>query len=306
MDIWQLKIFTAVVDEKSFSKASESVHLSQPTVSSHIKELEEHFNCRLLDRLSREVVPTKAGEILYSYSRKIIALAGRAEYAVSEFLGQIRGELVIGGSTIPSGYIIPTLIGPFTEQYPEVQISLAAGDTEEILRKIGTGEIEIGIVGARSEISSIKQVKLVDDEMKLVVPASHPWSGKESVTCSMLFDQPYLGREQGSGTLKSVSLSMKEKGFDPEALNIRVRLGNTASVIQGILNNAGISILSTIAVRHYVETGLLKTLSISDLNLDRCFYLTCHSKRTLSPVSRTFAEFACKKLQRSEYHLCES
>ncbi|MCF8045189.1 MAG: LysR family transcriptional regulator [Desulfarculaceae bacterium] len=297
MDIWQLKIFTSVVDEKSFSKASRAIHLSQPTVSSHIKELEEYFGCPLLDRLGREVTPTKAGKILYAYSKKIIALTGKAEYAVSEFLGRIRGELAIGGSTIPSGYIIPALIGPFTEQYPEVSISLFTGDTDQIIRQIEAGDMEIGIVGAKSESMVIEQVKLVDDEMKLVVPADHPWSGRESVTCSMLFGEPYLGREEGSGTWKSVALSMKEKGFDPQGLNIRVRLGNTASVIQGILNRAGISILSTMAVHHYVETGLLKTLAISDLDLDRCFYLTTHRKRTLSPVSKTFAEFAGKKLR---------
>lgn len=306
MDIWQLKIFTSVVDEKSFSKASRAIHLSQPTVSSHIKELEEYFDCRLLDRLGREVIPTKAGEILYTYAQKIISLTGKAEYAVSEFLGRIRGELVIGGSTIPSGYIIPALIGPFTEQYPEVSISLFTGDTDRIIGKIETGEIEIGIVGAKSESRNIDQVKLVDDEMKLVVPADHPWGDRESVTCSMLFGEPYLGREEGSGTWKSVARSMREKGFDPEGLNIRVRLGNTAAVIQGILNRAGISILSTMAVRHYVKTGLLKTLTIHDLDLDRCFYLTCHRKRTLSPVSKTFAEFAGRNLQRSEFHLCES
>ncbi len=306
MDIWQLKIFTSVVDEKSFSKASRAVHLTQPTVSSHIKELEEHLDCRLLDRMSREVVPTKAGEILYSYSKKIISLTEKAEYEVSEFLGRIRGELVIGGSTIPSGYIIPALIGPFTEQYPEVSISLFSGDTDQIIRRIEAGDIEIGIVGARSESGNIEQTKLIDDEMKLVIPADHPWSSRASVTCSMLFDEPYLGREEGSGTWKSVALSMKDRGFDPQALNIRVRLGNTASVIQGILNRAGISILSTMAVAHYVKTGLLKTLAISDLDLDRCFYLTTNRKRTLSPVSKTFAEFAGRKLQRSESHLCES
>ena len=303
MDIWQLKIFTSVVDEKSFSKASRAIHITQPTVSSHIKELEEHLDCRLLDRLGREVIPTKAGEILYSYSKKIISLTEKAEYEVSEFLGRIRGELVIGGSTIPSGYIIPTLIAPFTEQYPEVSISLFTGDTDQIIHRIEAGDIEIGIVGAKSESAVIQQTRLIDDEMKLVVPADHPWSGRESVTCPMLFEEPYLGREEGSGTWKSVALRMREKGFNPESLNIRIRLGNTASVIQGILNRAGISILSTIAVRHYVETGLLKTLTVSDLNLDRCFYLTTHRKRTLSPVSKTFAGFAGQRLQRSEFNL---
>ena len=114
MDIWQLKIFKNVVEKKSFSKASKAIHLSQPTVSSHIKDLEGYFECKLLDRLGREVIPTKPGEILYSYATKIVNLTNEAETAVFEFFGNIKGDFVLGGSTIPAGYIIPRLIGPFS------------------------------------------------------------------------------------------------------------------------------------------------------------------------------------------------
>ena len=107
MDLWQLHIFASVVEKKSFSKASETINLSQPTVSTHIKELEEHFQCRLLDRLGKVTEPTRAGLILYDYAKKILALRDEAQTAMLDFLGQTKGSLVVGGSTIPAGYIFP-------------------------------------------------------------------------------------------------------------------------------------------------------------------------------------------------------
>ena len=126
MDLWQLQIFVSVVENKSFSKASYAINLSQPTVSSHIKELEDYFQCRLLDRLGKSTETTKAGEILYKYSKKLLSLRDQAESALHDFLGRTKGDLFIGGSTIPSGYILPRLIGPFSKQFPEISIELTA------------------------------------------------------------------------------------------------------------------------------------------------------------------------------------
>ncbi|MCP4114626.1 MAG: LysR family transcriptional regulator [Desulfobacteraceae bacterium] len=292
MDLWQLKVFTSVVEKRSFSKAAEAIHLSQPTVSSHIKELEEHFGCRLMDRLGRETVPTKAGEILFSYANKLLKLRDEAESAISDFQGKIRGHLVVGGSTIPSGYILPKIIGPLAREFSEVSISLVAGDTAEIIGQVSRGELEVGIVGARVDNNAlVRQEKLVNDEMKLIIPASHKWADRDQVECAMLFNQPFLAREQGSGTWRSITKSMEAAGFDAERLNIIATMGNTASVIQAVLGNAGISILSTIAVADLLESGRLKALTVKGLDLGRSFYITTHGKRTLSPLSRTFIKF---------------
>ncbi len=291
MDIWQLKIFKNVVERKSFSKASKAINLSQPTVSSHIKDLEEYFECKLLDRLSREVIPTKPGEILYSYAKKIVSLTEEAETAVFEFFGNIKGDLVIGGSTIPAGYIIPRLIGPFSRQFPGVNISVLAEDTAQIIKRVEKGEAEIGIVGASTNNPKIKQQKFIDDEMKLIVPYSHKWADRDEIDFSMLFDDPFLLREEGSGTFRSILQSMEKVEMDPANFNIAARMGSTAAIIQGILSKAGISILSTIAVKDDITTGRLKALTVKGLDLHRCFYIATHKQRTLSPIAKEFLSF---------------
>ncbi len=296
MDLWQLYNFVSVVENKSFSKASAAINLSQPTVSNHIKELEDYFSCRLLDRLGKTTEPTRAGQILYKYAKELLYLRDQTESALHDFLGNTKGGIFIGGSTIPSGYLLPRLAGPFSKQFPDIQVHLIAGDTMQIISKIKKGALEFGIVGANVDDPLIIQEKLVTDEMKLILPAGHPWADLQEIEYSALFDAPFIAREKGSGTWQSLLKSLDAAGFDSNRLNIRVTMGNTTSVIQGILNHAGISILSTIAVRDDIDNGRLAALSVKGLDLNRYFYLTLSAKRTLSPISEKFIEFAKKRL----------
>ena len=294
MDLWQLNIFCKVVELKGFSKAAKAVHLSQPTISSHIKDLENHFECQLIDRLDKKAVPTKAGELLYNYACKLISLRDETETAMAEFQGKIKGRLFIGGSTIPGGYILPRLIGAFTKDYPEVTISLSIGDTDQIIQDILSGVLELGIVGAKTSDKKILQEKLIEDEMRLIVSADHKWSRKKSMNLTMMFQEPFIIRERGSGTLKSIQLSLLDKGYSSEDLNIIAEMGSTEAVIQGIKSKVGISILSTIAVAEELQAGTLKALTIKELNLKRSFYITRHRHRSASPLSKAFMEFLKK------------
>ena len=294
MDLWQLNIFCKVVELEGFSKAAKAVHLSQPTISSHIKELENHFECQLIDRLDKKAVPTKAGELLYNYACKLISLRDETETAMAEFQGKIKGRLFIGGSTIPGGYILPRLIGAFTKDYPGVTISLSISDTDQIIQDILSGVLELGIVGAKTSDKKILQEKLIEDEMRLIVSADHKWSRKKSVNLTMMFQEPFIIRERGSGTLKSIQLCLLDKGYSSEDLNIIAEMGSTEAVIQGIKSKVGISILSTIAVAEELQAGTLKALTIKELNLKRSFYITRHRLRSVSPLSKAFMEFLKK------------
>ena len=298
MDLWQLNIFCKVVELKGFSKAGNAIHLSQPTISSHIKDLENHFECQLLDRLGKKAVPTKAGELLYHYARKLIALRDETEAAMAEFHGKIKGRLVIGGSTIPGGYILPKCIGAFTTVYPEVTISLIIGDTDQIIQDVLSGSSEFGIVGAKTSNKNIYQEKLIEDEMRLIVTSDHKWAKEKQITPDLIFKEPFIVRERGSGTLKSIKLSLKEKGYYSENLNIIAELGSTEAVIQGIKSKVGISILSTIAVAEELKAGTLRALSIKKLNLKRSFYLITHKQRSPSPLCNAFINFLKKEFSK--------
>ncbi|UCD33565.1 MAG: LysR family transcriptional regulator [Desulfobacterales bacterium] len=294
MNLWQLKIFCNVVQLGGFSKAGKVVHLSQPTVSSHIKDLENHFGCNLIDRLGKKAVPTKAGELLYKYATQLLALADETETAMAEFQGKIKGRLVVGGSTIPGEYILPKLIGAFTKDYPEVKISLFIGDTQQVVGDILSGVLELGIVGAISSDKNIWQETLIEDDLRLIVPADHKWGNQKNIHLSDIFEEPFIMREHGSGTLKSIRLRLSDTGYSPEDLNMVAEMGSTAAVIQGIKSKVGISILSVIAVKEELQAKTLRSLTIKGLNLKRHFYMTTHRRRSLSPICNAFIKYLKK------------
>ncbi len=144
MDLWQLHIFCRVIECKSFSRAAGIVHLSQPTISSHIKELESHFGCQLIDRLPKEAVPTQAGRLLYTYARKLLALRDETDAAMARHQGLLQGRLVIGGSTIPGTYLLPKILGDFKSRYPRIMLSLIIEDTAAITVRGSRGVPGIG------------------------------------------------------------------------------------------------------------------------------------------------------------------
>ena len=297
MDLWQLNIFCKVIELKSFSRAGKAVHLSQPTISSHIKDLEDYFDCRLIDRLSKEAVPTKAGDLLYEYAKRMLALRDETETALAEFQGKIRGRLVIGGSTIPGTYLIPQLISDFKKKYPDVIVSLTIGDSANIIEGILSGSLELGVVGAKAENKKILQKKLIEDDMCLIIPANHRWAVKKRVSLAMLLTEPFIVREKGSGTLKSLQQSLVKTGHHIEDLKVVAELGSTQAICQGIKTGAGASILSTLAVSEDLQVRKLIALEVDGLNLKRNFYLTWHRYRSPSPLSEAFLEFLEQKLK---------
>ncbi len=210
------------------------------------------------------------------------------ETAVAEFQGKIRGRLKIGGSTIPGAYILPGLVGAFKRQYPGVSIVLKVSGTNSIIAKIGSGEIELGVVGARTTQANIAQKELIKDRMQLIVPGDHRWKNRRTVTLSALLEEPFILREKGSGTRKSIALGMDARGCGLADLNAVAEMGSTEAVIQAIKAGLGVSILSPIAVAEELQIGTLKALDVTDVNLTRHFYLTMHRRRTRSPLAKAF------------------
>ena len=294
MDLWRLNIFCKVIKLRSFTKAAEISRLSQPTVSGHIKYLENHFGCKLIDRLGREAAPTKAGEILYTYATQLIALKEETEAALAQFPGDMKGHLMIGGSTIPGSYILPSLMGNFRKEYPEVKITLVLGDTEKITKEVLEGHIEVGIVGAKSQERTISHVRFIEDILVLVLPASHKWAKRSSIAVAELAKEPFIIRERGSGTRKSIEDALKKGGHSLGMLNIVAEMGSTESVCQGIKAGVGISILSKRAVSEDISNGTLRGIAIEGLPLKRDFYLITHKGRTRSPLCEAFIQFIKK------------
>ncbi len=288
MDLWRLRVFCSVVGSGGFSSAARELRLTQPSVSSHIKELESHFNCRLIDRINKQAKPTRAGEILYRSALKLLKDYDKLETVLSEYHGHYKGQLSIGGSNIPGEFILPAVFGGFRKDYPDIVISLLIGNTEGIVNQILDDAIEVGFVGAAVKDARISQEPCFEDELCLVLPAENSWCDSDEIELADLKDFPIISRRQGSGTLKTFQDRIKQQGFDFKQLNVVAELGSTTAVIQGIKNGLGASVLSSIAARDELSTGSLKAVCIKDIDLHRRFYMTYQKNRSLTPLAKLF------------------
>src|SRR5499425_1908623 len=149
MDLRQLEIFAKVAEFKSFSKAAQALRLTQPTISEHIRTLEQELGVRLLDRLGRGAEVTRAGQLLLSHALRMLQLQREALQAMDSFQGRLAGDLHVAASTIPGEYILPALIGRFKEKFPDIAITLLVGDSRGVVDWVVDGRAEVAVVGAR-------------------------------------------------------------------------------------------------------------------------------------------------------------
>ncbi|MFP4474123.1 MAG: selenium metabolism-associated LysR family transcriptional regulator [Desulfatibacillaceae bacterium] len=296
MDLWQLHIFRNVVEHGSFSRAARAVHLSQPTVSSHIKYLEEYFGTRLLDRLGREVTPTPGGRILYDHAKRLLALRDQTENAMAEYQGLIRGTLLVGASTIPGGYVLPPVVGAFAKKHPEVRVTLMIADTRGTTNAVMEGRVEAGIVGAVASDSRLVHEKLTDDIIQLVLHPDNPLARRGKVAWEELVGEPFILREGGSGTRRTVERILSEAGRSIADLKVVAEMGSNEAVREAVRTGIGAALMSIRAVAGDVAAGNLVATGIVGLDFSRSFYLVTHRHRTVSPLCAVFLDFLRKSL----------
>lgn len=292
IEIRHIQVFLAVWKNRSFSRAAQEVHLTQPTVSGHIQVLEETLGVRLFDRGGKEVTPTKAGEILYPFARQILRLNLQAEREIAMFLGQEKGSLDLGGSNIPGQYILPGLIGRFKAKRPSIRVILRISDTAAIAAAVASGELELGMVGAVVQKKSLRFEPCFDDEMVLIVSPGHRLADCKKVSINNLASEPFILREKGSGTRLASERALQAAGnLQLSDLQIVAEMGSTEAIRQAVRAGLGCSIVSRRAVKDDLEHGLLHAPVLEGVQLSRKFYLIWHNQRTLSPLAHAFRSF---------------
>lgn len=292
LDFRKVEVFYWVAELKSFSLAAEHLFLRQPTVSAHIRELEEKLGSKILNRVGGEVTPTALGQLLMERAKALLALKRETLAALDHFQGKVKGELLIGGSNIPGEYILPRKLGAFIQKYPEVKPILRIGDSAGIVEAVLDGGVELGFVGFKGEDRRLSFQKIWKDEMVLVVSKNHSWSQLKAVDLKDLWKEGFISRERGSGTLRSFRNLLSRKGEEPEKLlNVIMELGSTEAIKEALIAGLGVSILSKSSIRREIQDGLLKEVPIRGHKLERDFYQLFHRRRTLSPISQAFIHF---------------
>jgi len=286
MDIHQLKVFTSVFKNRSFSKASEELHLTQPTISNHIKTLEDEFECKFFDRLGRTIIPTKEAEVLYRRSVEIIEKADVLREAIGQLKEDLTGKLIVGASTIPGVYLMPRIMTGFQKRYPSISFEILISDSKGIIESINRHELLLGIVGAKIGNEHINYTPFVEDE--LIVVSAPSVADRNTTTLEDLIGLPMVLREEGSGTRRETEKILESKGISLDNIKVAGIFGSTDAVKQAVKAGLGVSIVSKFSVADELEHKLLKEIKLADIQMKRKFYVVTHKKRTLPRAYDTF------------------
>ena len=279
MDFHHLKIFVSVYKNKSFTRASEEMHISQPTISEHMKNLENSLDCRLFDRLGRSILPTAEAEVLYPKALQILDDMEQLQEEVTAAATTIKGKLVFGASTIPGAYILPGVACSFKNQNPDVAFEILIEDSARITNMVLQHELLCGIVGARMTTDKLNYTPLIEDELILV--AAKKILNQKTITLEKLVKVPFLQRESGSGTRQTLETFLEKNNHTSEKFNIVATLGSTSAVLQAAKEGLGAAVISRIAAQEALDNKLLQEIRIKNLKMQRKFYLVCQKKRTL-------------------------
>lgn len=300
IDFRHLETFCRVAALKSFSRAADDLFLTQPTVSGHILSLERSLSLRLFDRTGREIRLTKAGEIFLRYASKILTVRKDLLNALSEFSQGIRGELSLGASTIPGEYLLPRLMGDFKREHPRFTLSLKISDTKDIVQELLLGHIEFGMIGAKVDHPSLHYEEFEEDEIIVIAPSDHPLTRKRSVGFEDLRKEPWIIREEGSGTQMTVERVLRKKGKSLKDFNVAIEMGSTSSVKEGVKARLGLAFISRRAVEEELNRNFFTSITLEGLeSISRQIYIVSQRGKTVSPAGMEFLRFLKKKRERT-------
>jgi DNA-binding transcriptional LysR family regulator len=285
MNLKQLEVFINVAESGSFSKGAEATFITQSTVSQHISALESEFGLKLLDRTGKGALLTEGGKLLLERARRLVDYAREIPLALDRFKGVEEAVLRIAGSGIPGEYMIPAALPLLISRFPGLTIIMVQGDSREVLGKLLAEEVEFGVVGGWLAEDSLEFTTFAKDELLLIAPAGHRWSGVGEIQMEELLAEAFVLREPGSGTGRAASDALWEAGVNPARLRVAAHLGSNEAVKRAVIAGVGVSFVSAISVHRELAQGTLVQVPVTGVDIRRQFYLAKRKGRELSPAA---------------------
>jgi len=287
----RLQVFHTVARLLSFTKAAETLHMTQPAVTFQVRQLEEHFNTRLFDRTHNRISLTDAGKIVFQYADKIFDLYGQMENAIREMTGEISGALTIGASTTIAEYMLPSLLGDFKEKYPDVNIHLKVSNSDGIVSMVENNTIDLGVVEAPVTNKNLVVEECRTDQLVAISTPNHALAKKSKVKLEDLLEYPFICREEGSGTREVISEYVAKVDKSGNGLNISMELGSPEAVKGAVEAGMGISVVSRATIQKELRLGSLVEIPM-DPPLERPFSFVHQKQKFRHRVMEKLLDFA--------------
>ena len=291
MELKHLVSYAAVVRLGSFSRAAEELYIAQPTISMHIRQLEEELQTRLLIRTTKNIELTEKGREVYEYAASILQLRDRI---LEKCTGGEQRIIRLGASTIPSAYILPEVLPAFVKKHPSVYFTIDQGDSRSVAERLAEGVTDIGLTGMKPASRELEAEPFYEDTVVIITPVREPFlSMKEQgeATLEKLFREPVILREEGSGSLKAASAFLARAGYGEADLQIAARTNDPEAIKNLVAQGMGISMISSKAAENYARENRLLVFSFPEIAGRRTLYIVTRRHAELPETSRSFLRF---------------
>lgn len=296
MDFHQLRLFLNVAALKSFSRTAELMYISQPSVSTRVKALEDEVGAVLFDRSRpRKLTLTEAGKLFVDYAQRLVNLHDESLERLSREARQLDGAVQLGASTVPGIYLLPQRLALIKQAYPGIGYSLAIRDSTAVVEYILDYGFDLGFVGNLLRDERLAYFPFAEDELILAAPPglfkAEAQESRGTVALDMCLPYNLLIREKGSATRQFVEKVFAEQNIGLRDFSSVTYIDSLEGIKQGVRHGLGISILSRYSAEDYLKMGFIGGFKITGLDLSRQLYLVHHKNRVLSRPACLYLEY---------------
>ncbi len=290
MELKQLRSFTAVVRYGSFTRAAEKTYLSQPTISTHVRSLEEELHTQLIIRDTKNITVTARGWELYECAVHMLELQDNLLRRWSQASKKI---IQLGASTIPSAYILPEILPQYGKMHPDTYFVVNQSDSSGVVHGLQHGLYDIGMTGMACQEDGLRCIPFYRDRMVLITPVTPRYLAmqEQAAPLEALLREPIILREEGSGSRKSAGRFLERMGIPEEELKVTARVNDQESIKNLVAGGLGVSIVSERAVRNFVEEKRLLKFDLPEDTAERRLYLVFSGELPAGSAVGTFADF---------------
>ena len=292
----RLQVFLAVAKHRSFTRAAEALYMTQPAVTFQIKQLEEHFNTRLLDRGYGKVTLTPAGTIVLEYAERILGMSAEMEDEIAGLTQEPNGVVSIGLSPTIASYWLPSLLDAFKREYPKVTPRVFQGNSEWVERRVAEKELDIGLVESLPNDPALECREVARDEVLAIMPPGHALSRNVRLRAEDVGDYPFINRDPGAAICELVEEFFRDSGFPPENLNISAELGSLTTIKHLVLQGHGFSAAARASIQRDIREATLVAIPF-DPPIFETISVVLQKDKFVPRVVSIFADFATEHIR---------
>ena len=289
----QLRLLEAVARNSSFTRASEELHLTQPAVSTQIKQLEEEVGMPLFEQMGKKIFLTEAGKEVYAFSRNIAQQFRDIESVLDDMKGVKRGTLALT-VTSTGKYFAPYLLAAFLKRHPGTQVHLEVMNREEAIQQLQDNIPDMVIMGTPPENIEVQSQAFMQNPLVMIAPPDHPLVGSSRISISKLVDENFILRERGSGTRNAVERYFQQRDIK---LNTTMEMSRNEAIKHAVMAGLGLGIVSLHTLEFELTLNRIAILNVEGFPIMKEWYLVSRSGKRMSPIAQSFFDFVLNEAE---------